>query len=218
MSRILDNLNKNKGFMNWETTLEFAQKKFREEWHPREISLKANVKYDEAAQVFIVPFLAEEYRIKQSGEISHHADKEVPIANQILILHYLNSAEGLPLSHQWISFKELPSGQIYINPFYNRAIRPLIMQFGEDPEQLIAAGRALGGEKSKFGDASVTIPVFPMVPVTYVLWAGDDEFPPSGTILFDASAPHYLPIEDYVVIAGLVVSELKKREQELKKS
>jgi len=114
-----------------------------------------------------------------SGEV-YHESKEVSLDYQILILHYLSSAEGVPLKHQWISFKELPCGQIYINPFYNRAVRPLVKFFGDRSDALIKAGLALGGEKMELGDASIQIPVFPMVKVAYVIWEGDEEFPASG--------------------------------------
>ena len=151
-------------------------------------------------------------RIQGAFSISevYHECKEVPLDYQILILHYLSSAEGVPLKHQWISFKELPSGQIYINPFYNRAVRPLVKFFGQKPEALIKAGMALGGKEMDMGDASIQIPVFPMVNVAYIIWEGDDEFPASGNVLFDASAPNYLPTEDYAVLGGMIVFELKK--------
>jgi len=82
--------------------------------------------------------------------------------------------------------------------------------FGQFPEKLKIAAELLGGRISSLGDICVTIPVFPSIPLTFVLWLGDEEFPPSGNILFDASAPFYLPTEDYAVLAGLTVYELKK--------
>ena len=111
------------------------------------MAFRAGVKFSENEVEIIVPFLNEEYRVRfPSGEVYHEC-KEVPLDYQILILHYLSSAEGVPLKHQWISFKELPSGQIYINPFYNRAVRPLVKFFGQKPEALIKAGMALGGKE-----------------------------------------------------------------------
>jgi hypothetical protein len=50
--------------------------------------------------------------------------------------------------------------------------------------------------------------------VTFVLWGGDDEFPPSGNILFDSSAPQFLPTEDFAVLASLLVAELKRAKSE----
>jgi hypothetical protein len=201
----------NQSFMNWDVTLEIAQSKLGGS-EPQNIAQAAAVQYDAAAGEFTVPYLNQEYRVRYpSGEVYLPQGEDAPIVNKILILHYLEHAEGVPLRHKWISFKEIPGGQIYINPFYNRAIRPLIKLFGGDPQGLIAAGSALGGKKEILGDASVAVPVFPMVPVAYVIWEGDEEFEPSGNILFDESAPHYLPLEDYAVIAGSAVFELRKQ-------
>lgn len=209
---ITDRLNKNKGFLNWETTLELAQQKFSEETDPFDMADRAGVVYQESDSVFEVPFLSEKHLVSYpKGEVYRPDGGEVAIANQILIIHYLTNAQGDPLANRLISFKELPSGAIYINPFSNRAIRPLVASFGDDPEKMVEAGMKLGGRRDRYGDASVTIPVFPRVMVTYILWKGDDEFPPSGNVLFDASAPYYLPTEDYAVLAGSLVFEMKKR-------
>jgi len=219
MNQAKDRLNQNKGYMNWETTLELAQKVFAEEKKPNELAFRANVKYNETEKEFIVPFLTQEHRVKySSGEVYKPGGADVPIVNKILILHYLNSSKGTPLKNKWISFKELPSGQIYINPFNNRAIRPLVTIFGEKPEQMIKAGIAIGGKEEKMGDASVVISAFPLVPVAYVIWRGDDEFPPSGTILFDESAPDHLPTEDYAVLASTLVFEMKKTAEVVNRS
>lgn len=196
--------------MNWEKTLEMAQEKLRER-KPEEINFKAQVDYRVTEEEFVVPFLNEDYHVKYfTGEVYHPQGKEVPLVYQILILHYLQYAQSDPLRGEWISFKELPSGQLYIEPFYNRAIRPLLKYFGEEPELLLKAGKVLGGREEKIGDVSVMIPVLPRIPVTFVIWRGDEEFPPSGNVLFDASAPSHLPAEDYAVIASAVVFELAK--------
>jgi hypothetical protein len=205
---------KNKTYLNRDVTLELAQKDFKKnavDNEPQEIAMRAGVKYLEKESEFLVPCLNKEYHVRfPSGEIYCNDDEEIQFDKQILILHYLNSAEGVTLTDQLISFKELPSGQIYINPFHGRAILPLIKFFGEQPEKLITAGLALGGEKADKGDVSVIINLFPRVPFLYVIWLGDDEFPASGNILFDASAPNYLPTEDYAVAGGMIVFELKK--------
>jgi len=46
------------------------------------------------------------------------------------------------------------------------------------------------------------------VPITFVLWRGDEEIPPSGNVLFDASIPSYLPVEDIAVVCGAVAGWL----------
>jgi hypothetical protein len=42
------------------------------------------------------------------------------------------------------------------------------------------------------GDASYAFWALPRVPVLVVYWLGDEEFPSSAQILFEASACHYL--------------------------
>lgn len=138
------------------------------------------------------------------------SEPEVPIPTQLLILHYLTSlAEPLEVG-ELISFKELPGGDIYIKPFTGRAINPFIRIFGTNPESLLEVAALLGGQSNRLGDVSVTIRVFPRIPVTFVLWKADDEFPASGNILFDKSAPAVLPTEDYAVLASIVVLGMER--------
>ena len=159
-----------------------------------------------------VSFLGQEYWVEHpSGKFSPEpaAAGELPIFAQILILHYLTNVREVVQTGRLISYKELPGGAIYIQPFANRSIRPLVETFGADPGRMAEAAKAIGGRSVKHGDAAAVVPVFPKVPVTLVIWGADEEFPASGNILFDASASEVLPTEDYAVLAGLVVGTLK---------
>lgn len=135
---------------------------------------------------------------------------ELPVFARILILHYLGNPAQAQETGKFISYKELPGGGIYIQPFTNRAIRPMVHFFGEQPGKLIDVAKSIGGFPVKMGDAGITINAFPKIPVTLVLWGADEEFPASGNILFDSSASDFLPTEDYAVLASFVVMTLKK--------
>lgn len=160
-----------------------------------------------------VNFLGQRYKVEYPSakfEPEPQADGELPIFARILILHYLCNQTEKSVTDQLISFKELPGGSIYNQPFSNRAIRPMVEHFGEQPERLLEAAQNIGGKPVKLGDVAVTLNVFPKIPVTLVLWQADEEFPASGNILFDRSASEFLPTEDYAVLAGFVVMALKK--------
>lgn len=73
---------------------------------------------------------------------------------------------------------------------------------------LVETAKALGGVETKYGDLSVTIPALPKIPITYIIWKGDDELPASSMLLFDASASHYLPTEDIAVLGELTTARL----------
>ncbi len=162
---------------------------------------------------FQVKFLGQAFEVEYpSGKFEPvpSLDGELPIFAQILILHYLTQTGKVEGQGKLISYKEIPGGSIYIGPFTNRAIRPLVQLFGDDPQRLLTVAQTLGGEAVKHGDAAVTLRVFPRIPVTLVLWAGDEEFPATGNILFDASAAQILPAEDYAVLASFMVATLKR--------
>ena len=69
---------------------------------------------------------------------------------------------------------------------------------------------SIGGRKADFGDASVTIHALKMVPLTLVLWKGDAEFSPEGTIMFDRTITDYLPTEDIIILCQTTSLRLVK--------
>jgi hypothetical protein len=136
------------------------------------------------------------------------SDEEVPPKDRILLLHYLLQAKGTPLANKTVAYKELPEGVVYFRTFHKRAIKPLIDHFGKDPDKLLKAAKELGGKKADYGDIAVTIKAFKNVPITFVLWKGDEEFPPDGSILFDATVSDYLSIEDINVLSERIAWKL----------
>lgn len=165
-----------------------------------------------------IDFLGGHYKVEYpSGNFEPVPISEggLPVFTQILILHYLANPTEVIDSGTLISYKELPGGSIYIQPFTHRAIDPLVRTFGSNPDSLLEVATRLGGHSNGLGDVGVTFRVFPRIPVTLILWRADDEFPASGNILFDASAPAILPTEDYAVLASIVVFGLKRIKEEV---
>ena len=142
------------------------------------------------------------------------SQEEVLIRDKVLILHYLLSAKGTPLANKLIAFKELPGGGNYFRTFSKRAIEPLVEHFGEQPHVLIATAGKLGGHRVAFGDVAVTVNAFSRVPVTIVLWQGDEEFPAQGDILFDAAISDYLSTYDVTVLCESIIWKLVKFSRE----
>lgn len=178
---------------------------------PRHVSMNSGVLFNREQDSYIVPYLNRKYLVNHStGEVSplQRNDKEVSIQQQILFLHYLTAAGGEALQNEWITFKELPGGAIYTNPYRNRTLIPLLKYFGEQPRRFQEIAASLGGISASFGDLCMILRPFPRVPIGFVLWEGDEEFPPSANILYDASAPGYLPTEDYALLPGLIIWEM----------
>lgn len=194
---------------NLEVTYEYACSKMRTK-EPAEMARNSGAAWDADKGVITLTYLGADYTVTYPGCTVRYAGREdeVPLKDQALLLHYLTTANGAPVQDKFISFKELPDGVIYTDPFYRRAIEPMLKVFGSDHELFLRVAGKLGGVKRDLGDVSVTIPVLPKVAITYVMWVADEEFPATGNILFNASAPNYLPTEDYAVVASNVVYKM----------
>ena len=170
----------------------------------------AEYKLVDSRKIITVEYLNQSYQVALPDvEISLvDAEAEVPISDKILILHYLTLAKGVPLSHKLIAFQELPEGASYLRTFSKRSIEPMIKHFGREPQRLIDTAKRLGGRKVDYGDVAVTVNGFKLVPVTLVLWRGDEEFPPRGNILFDANISGYLSTYDITVLCDAIIWRL----------
>lgn len=133
---------------------------------------------------------------------------DISLPEQILILHYLLHASGEPLTGRSIDFRQVPEGGFYWSAFVSRAKKPLLETFGHDLALYVKVAASLGGEPQPLGDAAARFLAFPRVPITHVLWGGDEEFPPEANILFDETIPRYLPTEDIAALAGASVYRL----------
>jgi len=158
---------------------------------------QSGTQYIPSQKAIIIDYLNQSYRISfPDGEVSLTAGEEVPKRDKILILHYFTQAKGTPPSNKTITYKELPDGINYFPVFAKRAIKPVVTFFGDKPEQLLKTAKVLGGRKADYGDVAVTISAFKQVPVTIVLWQGDEEFAPEGSLMFDSTISDYLTNDD----------------------
>ncbi len=172
---------------------------------PAAMAEKAGVVY--SGGEFIVPSLGKEYRISYPDcTISPDLSGWQPL----VMLHYLNLADGTPVSGVPCSMGDLPDGVVRGTKFAATSAKELTaFLLDKDEEDVRRRCLSLGGSftESK-ADLSVIFPFLPRFPVYLNIWFADDEFPPSAAILMDSSAGHYLSIEDTVAVAEVVIEAL----------
>ena len=158
-----------------------------------------------------VPFLDRVYRVSSAGfafvDLAT-AERDVPLQEQILILHYLMARSPAAIAGDWVAYREIPGAAFYFGAFVKRAIDPLKKVFGRNVAGLVAAAGRLTGRPVAPGDAGFEFRVFPKVPLRLILYAGDAEFAPEANILFDRSIGGMLSPEDIAWLAGMVVYRL----------
>ncbi len=167
--------------------------------------------HNKDAEIMEIPFLGSTYLLKYpefSFENMTDPGREVPLTEQVLILHYLLGKKPLSVFGEWISYREIPGASFYFGPFTARAINPMVKVFGKNLDLFERTFKFLGGQEISDGDKGFEYYFFPMVPLRLILWEGDDEFPPSGNILFDASIADILSPEDVAWLAGMIVYKL----------
>lgn len=132
---------------------------------------------------------------------------EGSVDQQILWYHYLLAQGPKQPRGRYINYKQVPGAAIYNANFIKRSINPLVGTFAGNLDSFRAVGEKLGGESAPLGHAGITFYPLPYLPITCILWQGDDEMPASGNILFDEGIIDWYCAEDIVAVASLVVYE-----------
>jgi hypothetical protein len=160
----------------------------------------------DGGRIVEMDFLGDRVAITLPGaDVAYRArDGEMPLWARILVLHYLARAGGALQQGIDVTFRDLEGGREYFPAFEKRTTALLLRAFGSDPARFVTAGLACGGTRAAAGDHAVRFTAFPRVEVTFILWEGDDEFPPSGSVLFDLSIADYLSAEDVAVLCNML--------------
>ena len=130
--------------------------------------------------------------------------------HMLTLLHYLDLADGAPVTGQTITFSQHTDGLVRGGGFDRNAELIVRRDLGPlCPEELTRRCAALGGELlASNADFCARFWFAPRYPLLLQIWFADDEFPASGRLLLDESAPHYLTIEDAVTVGSLLLDTL----------
>ncbi len=134
--------------------------------------------------------------------------EEPSLDTQTMLLLHLVTSNGAPLVGRWISFRELPDGGFYHQAFQGYTGHEIAKCFGGDLAALERAALGLGGRPEEMGDAAYSFRALPRVPLLVAYWLGDEDFPSSARVLFDASAGNHLPTDACAVLGSTLSRRL----------
>ncbi len=184
------------------------------EVHPTDVCNRSEAIYHPAREGFVLPVYHQRYlvlprlrKIMRVEENDQPVDEELPFFLSLMILAYLLEAKEVKPSHTWVSGNDLKGGATFFRGPHSLDVRELEERYGRDPEAFLRAGRALGGSEVLFGDKGFSLEVFSKVPVAYVLWKGDEEFPPRVNVMFDSTIQDHLPLD----VIWCLVTETTRR-------
>ncbi len=134
--------------------------------------------------------------------------------DQALLAYYFTLSDGTPHREEWISFSELPNGKFYAQAYQGYTGARLTRVFGCDDNGFIHTAEMLKGQApnltSPLGDIAYRFSVLPHVSTLAVCWFGDEEFPPSYRILFDATVSHHLSTDACAIVGSMLTRRLIK--------
>lgn len=128
-------------------------------------------------------------------------------------LWYLAAARDFPESGRLVKPVNLKGGQIFMQGSHVLPLEDLGQLYDGLRNDFVRRGEQLGGGRLTYGDASVRIYPFPRIPVTVILWCGDDEFPPRTELLFDSTCEYHLPVDVLWSIAMLCIDMMASPRQ-----
>ena len=172
------------------------------EKEPSMICKQANVQHNFASHKFTVPCFGQEiivdpanYTITSHTPLGQKLLHELGYFFDLAVLWYLGRAKNIPLSGRLISPASLSGGEIFQRGTHVLPLDRLAARYAGDFESFYKMGLELGGQQLEHGDASVRLYPFPRVPVTFIIWTGDDEFPARADMFFDTTCEQHLPTD-----------------------
>lgn len=179
----------------------------------RQTSQRAKCQYLSGSEQYIITFLNSQYTVNliDRAIVTARPDSKYEPADylsQLCLLTYLVRAKDLPLADRLVKAESLPGGLFFFRGLHEMPTQKLANTFGEKPAQLYEAASRLNAERCEFKDASVKLYALPRIPLTFIIWATDEQFAARASILFDSTAHVHLPLDALLAAVTLAVKVL----------
>lgn len=131
-----------------------------------------------------------------------------PLPTQTFLLRYLLEGKTVVSSGDWKTFREMPWGELYIKPYTGRVLTRAAFTFGTRIDAFRNAAERMGASPVKHGDAGYEFDLIGGYKMRILVWAGDDEFPPSAQVLYSDNFTAFAA-EDRVVAGDILITAVK---------
>ena len=176
---------------------------------PQEAMERTGAKWD--GKEFYVNLLGREFAISHPEYALRALDggNLPPLPTQTFLLRYLLESKNVAWRGEWKTFREMPWGEMYIQPYTGRVLTRAAYTFGFRLGAFKAAAEKMGAEPVKHGDAGFEFPLIGNFKMRFLVWEGDDEFPPSAQVLYSDNFAEGFAAEDRVVAGDILITTIK---------
>lgn len=147
---------------------------------------------------------------KQSGEITAPDDDATVGCYEKLNVYTLFGyvRPDARLNNNLVKFDDLKNASPFSKAFRAGVTDPFARTFSGNAARLEDALRRLGGRKLPCADVAYELSAFECIPIRFLFWEADEEFPAQANLLFDESATDFIHVESIVTIASLGLTRL----------
>ncbi len=160
---------------------------------------------------FTLRLLGREFAIAHPGYAIRALDGGAvpPLPTQTFLLRYLLEGKNIKWNGQWKTFREMPWGEMYIQPYTGRVLTRAAFTFGTRVAAFCKASEKMGAVKLPHGDAGYQFELVSGYRMQILVWEGDDEFPPNAQVLYSDNFETGFAPEDRVVAGDILISTIK---------
>ena len=173
------------------------------------VSRLADISWD--GKEFYVNLLGREYAIAHPvyGIRAVDGGNVPPLPTQTFLLRFLLEGKTVAAAGNWLTFREMPWGELYIKPYTGRVLTRAAFTLGTRVDAFRKAAEAMGAEPVKHGDAGYRFRLIGEYEMQILVWAGDEEFPPNAQVLYTDNFAEGFAAEDRVVAGDILISTIK---------
>ena len=159
--------------------------------------------------IFSLVLMGKTYAVTENVEITDGEGKAPALPVQTFLLRYLLEGKQIPFLGQWKTFREMPWGELYIKPYTGRVLTRAAFTFGTRVEAFRRAAEKMGAAPVNHGDAGFEFTLVGDYRIQLLVWAGDEEFPPSAQVLYSDNFEEGFAPEDRVVAGDILITAIK---------
>lgn len=190
-----------------ELPLEYYIEKYRQT-DAQEIAERCALPYNEETKTFTFTLLGEEYHISHPDFVIT-GERTPTNPERIMFLRYLLDGRSTMPGGQYLTYREFPWGEVYVQQFTGRCIARYSFSYGFKPDFLREIMKHLPAKELPASDVGYEITLMPGLTMQFLLWVGDEEFPPNSQILFSDNFRYAFTAEDMANIGDIVISRMK---------
>ena len=176
---------------------------------PAEMAARCGLPYDGERRAVDITLLGETFSVSHP-DFTITGPSPLTNAERILFLRYLlDGRKSQPLG-QYLTYRDFPWGEVYLQQFTGRCIKRFAFSYGSRLDLLEKIMEKLPAKKLSRSDCGWELELMEGLTIQFLLWAGDEEFPPNAQIMFSDNFRYAFTAEDLANAGDIVLNRMKR--------